>query len=81
MYKRQERGRAQDWIEDLVKRSREASEALMSTVSSEVDRQLGERGLKNFDLDDLAQRVAAIITMAGNAGPVSYTHLDVYKRQ
>jgi polyhydroxyalkanoate synthesis regulator phasin len=63
-----ERGRAQDWIEDLVKRSREASEALVSTVSSEVDRQLGERGLKNFDLDDLAQRVAAIITMAGNAG-------------
>jgi polyhydroxyalkanoate synthesis regulator phasin len=63
-----ERGRAQDWIEDLVKRSREASEALMSTVSSEVDRQLGERGLKNFDLDDIAQRVAAIITMAGNAG-------------
>jgi hypothetical protein len=40
----------------------------MSTVSSEVDRQLGERGLKNFDLDDIAQRVAAIITMAGNAG-------------
>jgi polyhydroxyalkanoate synthesis regulator phasin len=63
-----ERGRAQDWIEDLVKRSREASEALVSTVSSEVDRQLGERGFKNFDLDDLAQRVAAIITMAGNAG-------------
>jgi polyhydroxyalkanoate synthesis regulator phasin len=63
-----ERGRAQDWIEDLVRRSREASEALVSTVSSEVDRQLGERGLKNFDLDDLAQRVAAIITMAGNAG-------------
>lgn len=63
-----ERGRAQDWIEDLVKRSREASEALVSTVSSEVDRQLADRGLKNFDLDDLAQRVAAIITKAGNAG-------------
>ncbi len=51
-----------------MRRSREASEALVSAVSSEVDRQLGERGLKNFDLDDLAQRVAAIITMAGNAG-------------
>lgn len=63
-----ERGHAQDWIEDLVRRSREASETLVSTVSSEVDRQLGDRGLKNFDLDDLAQRVAAIITTAGNAG-------------
>ncbi len=63
-----ERGRAQDWIEDLLRRSREASETLVSTVSAEVDRQLGDRGFKNLDLDDLAQRVAAIIQMAGNAG-------------
>jgi polyhydroxyalkanoate synthesis regulator phasin len=63
-----ERGRAQDWIEDLVKRSREASETLVSTVTSEVDRQLGDLGLKNLDLDDLAQRVAAIIGRAGIVG-------------
>ena len=63
-----ERNRAQDWIEDLVKRSREASETLVATVSSEVDRQLGDRGLKNLDLDDLAQRVAEIIEMAGTVG-------------
>lgn len=63
-----ERNRAQDWIEDLVKRSREASETLVATVGSEVDRQLGDRGLKDLDLDDLAQRVAKIIGMAGTMG-------------
>ena len=54
-----ERSRAQDWIDDLIKRSREASETLVSQVSSEVDKQLGER-LKDLDLDDLAKRVAGI---------------------
>ena len=63
-----ERSRAQDWIEDLVKRSREASETLVSTVTSEVDRQLRDLGVKNLDLDDLAQRVAAIIGRAGTVG-------------
>ena len=54
-----ERTRAQEWIEDLVKRSREASETSRRehqlprwTVNS------ADRGLKNLDLDDLAQRVA-----------------------
>ena len=63
-----ERARAQEWIEDLLKRSREASETLVSTISAEVDHQLGERGFKNLDLDDLAQRVTAIIERAGTAG-------------
>jgi len=62
-----ERNRAQDWIEDLIKRSREASEALVTQVSSEVDRQLAER-FKDIDLDDLAKRVAGLIEMAGSIG-------------
>ncbi len=62
-----ERCRAQDWIDDLIKRSREASETLVGQVSSEVDKQLGER-LKDLDLDDLAKRVAGIIELAGTLG-------------
>jgi polyhydroxyalkanoate synthesis regulator phasin len=60
--------RAQEWIEDLMRRSREASDLLVTTVSAEVDRQLGDRGLKNLDLDDLAKRVAGIIEHAGTVG-------------
>ena len=63
-----ERTRAQEWIDDLLKRSREASETLLATISAEVDRQLGDRGFKNLDLDDLAQRVAGIIERAGTVG-------------
>jgi polyhydroxyalkanoate synthesis regulator phasin len=56
--------RAQEWIEDLMRRSREASDLLVTTVSAEVDRQLGDR----LDLDDLAKRVAGIIEHAGTVG-------------
>jgi polyhydroxyalkanoate synthesis regulator phasin len=63
-----ERTRAQEWIEDLVKRSREASELLVASVAAEVERQLSDRGLKNLDLDDLAQRVAGILEHAGTVG-------------
>jgi polyhydroxyalkanoate synthesis regulator phasin len=56
--------RAQEWIEDLMRRSREASDLLVTTVSAEVDRQLGAR----LDLDDLAKRVAGIIEHAGTVG-------------
>jgi polyhydroxyalkanoate synthesis regulator phasin len=63
-----ERTRAQEWIEDLVKRSREASETLVSSISAEVERQLADRGLKNLDLDDLAQRVAGVLEHAGTVG-------------
>jgi polyhydroxyalkanoate synthesis regulator phasin len=63
-----ERIHAQEWIDDLLKRSREASENLMDQVSSEVDRQLGERGVKNIDLDDLADKVAGIIGLAATVG-------------
>jgi polyhydroxyalkanoate synthesis regulator phasin len=63
-----ERIHAQEWIDDLLKRSREASENLVGQVSSEVDRQLGELGLKNLDLDDLAEKVAGIIGLAATMG-------------
>jgi len=63
-----ERVHAQEWIDDLVKRSREASENLMHQVSSEVERQLGDRGVKRLDVDDLAERVAGIIGLAQAVG-------------
>lgn len=63
-----ERANAQEWIDDLVKRSREASENLMHQVSSEVERQLGDRGVKKIDVDDLAERVAGIIGLAQAVG-------------
>jgi polyhydroxyalkanoate synthesis regulator phasin len=63
-----ERTRAQEWIEDLVKRSREASEHFVDQVSSEVDRQLSERGLKGIDIEDLAHKVAGVIELAGVVG-------------
>jgi len=63
-----ERTRAQEWIEDLVKRSRDASEMLVSSISAEVDRQLEHRGFKNLDLDDLAQKVAGLLEHAGSVG-------------
>jgi polyhydroxyalkanoate synthesis regulator phasin len=63
-----ERARAQEWIEDLLNRSREASEVLVSSISAEVDRQLADLGLKNLDLDDLAQKVAGLLEHAGTVG-------------
>ena len=60
-----ERHRAQDWAEDLVKASRERSEALVATVRAEVRRQLKELGFTN--VDDLAKRVAAILAKSSQA--------------
>lgn len=65
---------AQEWIEDLVNRSREASENLVSQVSSEVDRQLDQLGIKNFDMEDLAARVAGLIDLAGSVGRDVMSH-------
>jgi polyhydroxyalkanoate synthesis regulator phasin len=61
-----ERHRAQDWVEDLVKVSRERSEALVSTVRGEVTQQLKELGLSN--VDDLAKRVADVLARSQAAG-------------
>jgi polyhydroxyalkanoate synthesis regulator phasin len=53
-----ERQRAQDWIEDLMKVSRERSEAFVATVRGEVRQQLKETGFTN--VEDLAHKVADI---------------------
>ena|SRR5579863_4346180 len=61
-----ERHRAQDWVEDLVKTSRDRSEALVGTVRGEVRQQLKELGFTN--MDDLAKKVAAILAKSSAAG-------------
>src|ERR1700686_3819856 len=61
-----ERHRAQDWVEDLVKTSRDRSEALVSTVRGEVRQQLKELGFTN--VEDLAKKVAEILARSSAAG-------------
>src|SRR5580693_7285652 len=61
-----ERHRAQDWVEDLVKTSRDRSEALVGTVRGEVRQQLKELGFTN--MDDLAKKVADILARSSAAG-------------
>jgi hypothetical protein len=61
-----ERHRAQDWVEDLVKTSRDRSEALVGTVRGEVRQQLKDLGFTN--MDDLAKKVAAILAKSSAAG-------------
>jgi polyhydroxyalkanoate synthesis regulator phasin len=57
--------RAQDWVEDLVKASRDRSDTLLSTVRGEVLNQLSDLGITN--MDDLAHRVADLLDMAETA--------------
>ncbi|HVC71173.1 MAG TPA: hypothetical protein VNC61_13035 [Acidimicrobiales bacterium] len=57
--------RAQDWVEDLVKTSRERSDTLLSTVRGEVKSQLAEIGITS--MDDLAHRVAEVLDRAETA--------------
>ncbi|HZU80794.1 MAG TPA: hypothetical protein VE991_12830 [Acidimicrobiales bacterium] len=56
---------AQDWVEDLVRTSRQRSEAFVTTVGSEVRKQLGDLGITN--VDDIAKRVAEILDKAETA--------------
>ena len=60
-----ERNRAQDWAEDLVRTSRERSEALVAAVRKEVRQQLKELGFTN--MDDLARKVADILSKSSAA--------------
>ncbi|HMK97364.1 MAG TPA: hypothetical protein VK425_07435 [Acidimicrobiales bacterium] len=60
-----ERQKAQDWVEDLVKMSRQRSEALISTVRGETRKQLKELGFTN--VDDLAKKVAGILSRSSMA--------------
>jgi polyhydroxyalkanoate synthesis regulator phasin len=57
--------RAQDWVEDLVKTSRERSDTLLSTVRGEVRSQLSDMGITS--MDDLAHRVAEVLDKAETA--------------
>jgi polyhydroxyalkanoate synthesis regulator phasin len=57
--------RAQDWVEDLVKSSRERSDTLLSTVRGEVKAQLSDMGITS--MDDLAHRVAEVLDKAESA--------------
>ena len=57
--------RAQDWVEDLVKLSRDRSDTLLSTVRGEVRNQLSDLGITN--VDDLAHRVAELLDRAETA--------------
>src|ERR1700688_976633 len=61
-----ERHRAQDWVEDLVRASRDRSEALVGTVRGEVRQQLRELGFTN--VDDLAKKVADVMARSSAAG-------------
>jgi polyhydroxyalkanoate synthesis regulator phasin len=61
-----QRNQAQRWVDDLVERSRKASELLTETVRSEVKNQLSAVGLKS--VDDLAQQVAEILRRSAAAG-------------
>jgi polyhydroxyalkanoate synthesis regulator phasin len=57
-----ERDRAEEWIEDLVRRTRERSEELIRLVRNEIRSQLDDLGLTN--LDHVAKQIADILTSA-----------------
>ena len=71
-----ERHRAQDWVEEVVKASRDRSEALVSTVRNEVRKQLRDSGFTN--VDDLAKKVADVLARSSAAGRKA-THRPVKK--
>jgi DNA-binding protein HU-beta len=62
-----ERNRAQEWVDDLVAKSRERSESLVKLVRAEVTRQLGELGLGR--VEDVARRVAALLERLPSSMP------------
>ena len=54
-----QRGEAKARVDELLERSRQGTEVIITTVRSEVTRQLGSMGITN--LEDLAKQVAALI--------------------
>jgi polyhydroxyalkanoate synthesis regulator phasin len=60
-----DRGQAQEWIDDLVERSRRVSQDLVDLVRHEVRAQLASVGV---DADDLARQVADILRRSAEAG-------------
>lgn len=62
-----QRDQAQDWVEDVVEKSRKTTETLLTTVKQEVEAQLSLLGLGT--LDDLARRVADVMRDSGAPVP------------
>lgn len=59
------RSQAQEWVDDLIERSRKATEGLLEMVRSEVANQMQAVGL---DPDDLARQAADILRRSADAG-------------
>lgn len=70
--------KAQDWVEDLVRHSKQRSEAFVSTVRGEVRQQLSEVGITN--VDELARRVAEILDRAETAARRATGHARPAKK-
>ena len=70
-----QRGEAKARVDELLERSRQGTEVIVTTVRSEVSRQLGAVGITN--LEDLAKQVAAMLgrtaDTANKAGPEKAT--------
>jgi polyhydroxyalkanoate synthesis regulator phasin len=60
-----QRGQAQQWVDDLMERSRRASEELLHLVRSEVSNQLEALGL---DPEELAKQVAEVLKHSAGVG-------------
>jgi polyhydroxyalkanoate synthesis regulator phasin len=60
-----QRGEAKARVDELLERSRHGTEVIVTTVRSEVSRQLGAVGIAN--LEDLAKQVAALLGRSGEA--------------
>jgi len=54
-----QRGDAKARVDDLLERSRQGTEVIVTTIRSEVSRQLGAVGIAN--LEDLANQVAVLL--------------------
>jgi polyhydroxyalkanoate synthesis regulator phasin len=54
-----ESGKAQDWVDDTLRRSRVATEELMTFIRDEVGRQLHELGFT--DMEDFSRHIAALL--------------------
>jgi len=61
-----QREEAKTRVDDLLERSRQGTEVIMSAVRSEVSRQLDSVGITN--LEDLAKQVAALVGRASETG-------------
>lgn len=60
-----QRGQAQQWVDEIVERSRKASEDLVRVIRNEVKHQLTAMGI---DRDSLARQVAELMRQSAEAG-------------